>query len=167
MTYDSRERMNAEQEEATPDYRKISYDPYTQIERYHGEMTDAVNSSYEATGTEGPTHTQAFDEFESRRDDAKYEMSAELAPPLRAPVSNDADGEKPGEQATGSGFGLTGISLSVLSLFILPYITAPIGIILGYMAYRRDARTLGLWSMILGAISIIGAMVVYPYLVAR
>lgn len=177
MTYDSRERMNAEQKEATPSYRQISYDPYTQIESYHGEVTDAVNQAYETAGGAGlgPAHTPDLDEFNRREDLAKYEMSAEVAsPPLQRPISRDVNDrdvndreERPGEQATGSGFGLTGLSLSVLSLFILPYLTAPVGIILGYMAYRRDARTLGLWAMILGAISIVGAMVVYPYLVAK
>lgn len=167
MTYDSRERMNAEQKEETPAYRNISYDPYTQIERYHGEATDGVKQACETAGGFGPAETKHLKDADRRTDAAKYEMSTEVAQPLRAPITKDANGAKPGEQATGTGLGLTGISLSVLSLFILPYVTAPVGIILGYMAYRRDARTLGLWSMIVGAVSIVGAMVVYPYLVAR
>ncbi|MGI6187649.1 MAG: DUF456 domain-containing protein, partial [Brevibacillus sp.] len=66
-----------------------------------------------------------------------------------------------------SGIGWTGLGLSILSLFLLPYIVAPIGVVLGYLAYRRNARTLGVWAMIVGAIAIIGALIIYPYYIAR
>ncbi|MGE5703677.1 MAG: DUF456 domain-containing protein, partial [Clostridia bacterium] len=153
-----------------PGSRRISYDPQSQIERYHGDATDSINSSYEVAGL---TEQREQDLLDSRRnrteatDATKYETSAEIAPPLRTPLVNDAHDPKPDEQATGTGLGMTAIGLSILSLFILPYLTAPVGIVLGYMAFRRNTRTLGLWSMIIGALSLIGALVVYPYLVAR
>jgi hypothetical protein len=59
--------------------------------------------------------------------------------------------------------GMVGIGLSVLSLFLLPYLLAPAGIIVGYLAFRRNARTTGTWAMVIGALAILGALLIYPY----
>lgn len=162
-----------------------SYDPYTQTESYRGEGTlddDSVGSAV-GDGVEG---TQATSEAEkSAREipvvkrmivdddvadwerETKYETAAEVAPANnriepRSPVS-----EPTSENNPGGGMGITALGLSILSLFLFPYLVAPIGLIVGYFAYRRGARTMGIWAMVIGAVAILGALVIYPYFVAR
>ncbi|MGD8192250.1 DUF456 domain-containing protein [Brevibacillus ginsengisoli] len=102
----------------------------------------------------------------------KYEMGAEAgALPRMDTRRNESKSPVTGpNQARGDaagGLGMVGLGLSLLSLFMLPYLLAPIGIVLGYLAMRRNATTLGTWAMIVGAIAILGALIVYPYFIAR
>ncbi len=164
MAYDSNERMDAKQKEDrlgdsgiadNPSPRAtIHYNPYTQVERFHGEQVEDVGSS--RTSNEAKRHAELDDR-------TKYEMSAEVADPLPARTTSKPIAER-NPEAKGTGIGLTALGLSILSLFVLPYLVAPAGIILGYMAFRRDNRTLGTWSMVIGAISMIGALIIYPYI---
>lgn len=117
---------------------------------------------------------------ESYRGDAKrvdrttrYEVASETAMPKRKagtgmprrdPDARDGDGMF---MQSGSGWGWAGLGISILSLFLWPYFLGPIGIVLGYMAFRNDARTLGTWAMVIGAIAILGALLVIPFLMTR
>jgi hypothetical protein len=67
----------------------------------------------------------------------------------------------------GNGLGWIGLGVSILSLFFLPYLLGPAGIVLGYLAYRQNARTLGIWAMVAGTLGILGALLLYPFLNAR
>ncbi|TCS83681.1 DUF4190 domain-containing protein [Tepidibacillus fermentans] len=58
-----------------------------------------------------------------------------------------------------SGIALVGVILSILSLFILPYLLAPIGIVLGYLGYRNGDQTVGMWAMGLGGVGLIGTLI--------
>ncbi|WP_339063638.1 hypothetical protein [Tepidibacillus marianensis] len=58
-----------------------------------------------------------------------------------------------------SGMALTGVILSILSLFILPYLLAPIGIVLGYLGYRSGDQTVGMWAMGIGVVGLIGTLI--------
>lgn len=113
-----------------------------------------------------PTRTTA-----ERTNDYDVESAAEIAEPIRGTRQADQNQAQTQAQADpengASGLGMTGLGLSILSLFLLPYLIAPVGIILGFMAFRRQARTLGVWAMIVGAAALIGALIVYPYFVAR
>ena len=113
-----------------------------------------------------PTRTTA-----ERTNDYDVESAAEIAEPIRGTRQADQNQAETQAQADpengASGLGMTGLGLSILSLFLLPYLIAPVGIILGFMAFRRQARTLGVWAMIVGATALIGALIVYPYFVAR
>lgn len=145
----------------------ISYEPFNQTEKYRGE------GSPENSETDLPlyqeTRNAVGDRMERRSvrsivgDDT--ETAAEIATPIRnqprSPVT-----ESSREDAAG-GLGMVGLGLSILSLFLLPYLVAPIGMVIGYLAYRRNARTLGTWAMMVGALAILGALVIYPYFVAR
>ncbi|USG67230.1 DUF5353 domain-containing protein [Brevibacillus ruminantium] len=190
MAYDKDERMNAEQKEAdnglaemvdqrdtefaadswmgavfTPDTSKtkriIDYDPQTQTERYEGESTETPFGNLAGADVERvPSRTTA-----ERTRDYDVESAAEIAEPVRGVRRSNQTESEPENGA--SGLGMTGLGLSILSLFLLPYLIAPVGMILGYMAFRRNARTLGTWAMIVGAVALIGALVIYPYYVAR
>jgi hypothetical protein len=194
MAYDRDERVNAEQKEgengltemfdqrdtefadswmgavldenAARSRGNIQYDPYSQTERYLGEQN---------VDTAGADLTQQADREGEKRGDNRQDDSTlngndvETAAEIAEPVRNTRTTDDVDTQADGgaSGIGWTGLGLSILSLFLLPYIVAPIGVVLGYLAYRRNARTLGVWAMIVGAIAIIGALIIYPYYIAR
>ncbi|EMT52168.1 MFS transporter [Brevibacillus borstelensis] len=192
MAYDENERMNAERKEAdngpaemvdqrdtefavdswmgavfNPDSnnvkRNIDYDPLTRTERYNGEQQNA-NLDGDLTQareeTEHPHYT-----VERSAKDYQTETAAEIAEPIRG-TRRSAETKADPENGA-SGLGMTGLGLSILSLFLLPYLIAPVGFVLGYLAYRRDARTLGTWAMIIGVVAVLGALIVYPYYVAR
>jgi len=116
----------------------------------------------------------AMDQTDDAADDkeTKYEMGSELTPTVgrindpRNEGEDDlrsSDGADTETDAAGNTMGMVGIGLSVLSLFLLPYLLAPAGIIVGYLAFRRNARTTGTWAMVIGALAILGALLIYPY----
>ncbi|GBF10959.1 DUF308 domain-containing protein [Tepidibacillus infernus] len=101
----------------------------------------------------------------------KEELATELTPqlpkkivPFRGKVKEDIHGEQSSkESGQYSGTAVIGIVLSILSLFFLPYILAPIGIVLGYLAYRRGDQGLGIWAMGLGVIGLLGTLIVSTF----
>ncbi len=98
-------------------------------------------------------------------DNSQEEFAAEIAPattnviPLNREQENNVE-EKDVEKPERSGWTVTGLLLSVFSLFFMPVLLASIGILLGYLGYRRGERTLGFWAMGLGAISLLGTLIV-------
>ncbi|MFC7370362.1 hypothetical protein ACFQPF_01540 [Fictibacillus iocasae] len=105
------------------------------------------------------------------------EMAAEAVPlnrdltlPENERPSNHADdrnhASKHGErnvEGAGKGAGITALILAVLSLFILPVFFGGAGVILGFVARRMGARSLGNWAIGLGAVSIIISLLFAPY----
>ncbi len=90
----------------------------------------------------------------------REELAADITPvsprkiiPLREEYDSD-------EGVSRSSIGLIGVILSVVSFFILPYILAPIGIILGYIGFRKGSYSIGFWAMGLGVIGLLGSMIV-------
>lgn len=152
--------------------RRIHYDPHSLTERYSGELDDRVdNDRVENDFSERLDGVVLTREdrapVASVRDD-DIEAAAEIAEPIPARGSvREVNDDEDSRESGASGIGMTGLGLSILSLFLMPYLVAPIGMVLGYLAYRRDSRTLGAWAMIVGAISILGALVIYPYYTAR
>jgi hypothetical protein len=53
--------------------------------------------------------------------------------------------------------------LSILSLFFLPIILGAAGIILGFIARRKGALTLGAWAIGIGVVSIIVGTFILPF----
>lgn len=94
------------------------------------------------------------------------EFAAELAPRANnvIPINRARDERTDEEESTRSGWAITGVIASVLSLFFLPYILAPVGIILGYIGYREGDRSLGIWAMGLGAIGLLGTLIVAAFI---
>lgn len=87
------------------------------------------------------------------------ETSAEIAPPIRF---NGRERRVEREEG-GKGIGVTALILSILSLFFWPIILGIVGIVMGFMARRRGAITLGSWAISLGAISIIIGIFIAPF----
>ncbi|WP_163101928.1 hypothetical protein [Peribacillus alkalitolerans] len=91
----------------------------------------------------------------------------ETAAELTAPVifGRDVDRRETvrEEMSAGRGFGYTAIILSILSLFTLPILFGAAGIVLGFLAQRRGAVTLGAWAIGIGAFSIIIGIFILPF----
>jgi|GEM_PF-583084 len=147
-----------------------------------GNQATGAAAGKQGNKTETLTSTAGVRDNDARKaavtQATRYETAAEIATPLRRPQTanrtTQADNrtyqkaEEPArENNPGGGLGMVGLGLSILSLFLLPYLIAPVGIILGYLAFRRGARTMGIWSMVIGAAAILGAMVFYPYYLNR
>lgn len=89
----------------------------------------------------------------------KEETSAEFAAPAPMALKRER-----GDTETGSkGLGYTALALSIISLFVLPILFGAIGIILGFVARRKGAASLGSWAIGIGAISIIVGMFILPF----
>lgn len=69
------------------------------------------------------------------------------------------------EETTGAGkgFGYAALILAILSLFTAPVLFGATGIILGFVARNRGARTLGNWAIGLGALSVIVSLFLAPF----
>jgi hypothetical protein len=63
----------------------------------------------------------------------------------------------------GRGVGYFALALSVLSLFFLPVLLGAAGIIVGFFARRRGARSLGNWAIGLGIASIVVSLIFVPF----
>lgn len=109
------------------------------------------------------------DEIEERHldepaDDYTEETSAELAAPITFGRGIGIADERDREIATaGRGVGFAALILSILSLFALPVLLGATGIILGFVARRRGAASLGSWAIGIGVVSIIVGMFILPF----
>jgi len=110
----------------------------------------------------------------------REEMAAEAVPvPVRSDMtlpenerprySDQEDGdhrhehEDSRERAGGKATGIIAIILSVLSLFILPVLFGAAGIIVGFIARRQGAHSLGNWAIGIGVVSIIISLFFAPF----
>ncbi|MGP7819072.1 DUF4190 domain-containing protein [Niallia sp. 01092] len=93
-----------------------------------------------------------------KREDYLEETSAEFA----GPITYDNDRRK--ERVDGGrGIGITALILSIISLFVWPIILGAVSIVLGFVARRRGAATLGTWAISLGAIAVIIGIFIAPF----
>ncbi|MBT2645962.1 DUF4190 domain-containing protein [Bacillus sp. ISL-34] len=95
------------------------------------------------------------------------ETSAEIStPPQRIRAYKDdepagADGS--GDVASrGKAIGVIALIISILSLFMMPFILGIVGIIVGIVARSRGSN-LGTWAIVIGAISIIVGIFILPF----
>jgi hypothetical protein len=106
----------------------------------------------------------------------KEETAAEVAPTLPRgnttdngfEVANNENGTEnvetmEEEKAGGTGLGWTALVLSIISLFFLPLLTASVGVITGFFAYRNGARTLGMWAIAIGLFSVVMGLFFTPF----
>jgi hypothetical protein len=98
--------------------------------------------------------------------DFMEETAAEIAEPIRGTNRDENETDQRSreeEENNGRGIGWLALAFSIVSLFIMPIILGAAGIILGFVARRRGAQTLGTWSIGIGIVSIIIAMFVLPF----
>ncbi|WP_245676703.1 DUF4190 domain-containing protein [Bacillus solimangrovi] len=107
---------------------------------------------------------------------AEHEYSEEMATEVAAPRvdivgrngadsidSREVRNNENVDESSGRGMGMFGLVLSVLSLFFLPVILGAAGIIVGFVARRRGAVSLGAWAIGVGAASIVVSLFVAPF----
>ncbi|RAK22409.1 hypothetical protein B0I26_102404 [Anoxybacillus vitaminiphilus] len=120
-------------------------------------MADDRKQTY--NGTKGQSMMQPNSE-----PDFMEETSAEVAEPIRTiHREENKEDDRNAEEANGKGIGWLALVFSIISLFIMPVILGAAGIILGFIARRRGAETLGAWAIGIGIVSIIIAMFVLPF----
>jgi hypothetical protein len=93
------------------------------------------------------------------------EFAAEVAPvrPFTERFQDDRRTDDREETADrGRGLGITSIILSVLAFFILPFVMAPAGIVVGVIAARRGSA-LGWWGVAVGIVALIISTLVLPF----
>ncbi|WP_110111357.1 DUF4190 domain-containing protein [Bacillus sp. CGMCC 1.16541] len=115
---------------------------------------------------ENERHNREYDEkkYES---DFMEETAAEVAVPVH-PRHERIEREHAHEREVvgsdeGKGYGRLALILSILSLFFLPIILGAAGIILGFIARRKGATTLGAWSIGIGVVSILIGTFILPF----
>ena len=64
----------------------------------------------------------------------------------------------------GEWIGWTALILAIASLFVWPAVLGPAAAVMGLFAYARDQRTLGIWSIIIGLMSLVAYLFLLPYL---
>lgn len=90
------------------------------------------------------------------------ETAAEIAPPISGYQQGTGIREDGEMKAGSTGMGLMAIALSILSLFVFPVLLGITGIVLGFIARSRGART-GTWAIAIGAISLLLGIFVLPF----
>ncbi|NNU82997.1 DUF4190 domain-containing protein [Geobacillus sp. BMUD] len=85
------------------------------------------------------------------------EAAAEVAEPIRRGDERDE------ERADGAGLGWLALALSIIALFIWPILLGAAGIIVGFIARRRGAETLGAWAIGIGVIAILVRLFIMPF----
>jgi len=100
------------------------------------------------------------------RNEYREETAADFAAPK--PRSNRArQTNEPyaiaGDETGGRGLGITALIVSILSLFIWPVLMGIAGIIIGFIARGKGAKSLGTWAIIIGALSIVIGIFILPF----
>lgn len=100
--------------------------------------------------------------------DPRVETAQELSPVIpksgERGKGDESDGRRAdGGELRGQGLGWSGLVLSILAFFIYPVFLGIAGAIFGYFSYRQGAQTLGIWSMALGGLAVLGALLFSPY----
>jgi hypothetical protein len=99
--------------------------------------------------------------------DHREETAAEIAAPvgINRNANRGLNAAAGGREtaAGGTGLGTVALALSILSLFVMPILFGAAGIVLGFIARRRGAESLGSWAIGLGAVSIIIGIFILPF----
>ncbi|TVX78999.1 DUF4190 domain-containing protein [Peribacillus simplex] len=124
-------------------------------ERYYNEDTPEDDRRYESRGT--------INNMDNRY---KEETSAEISTPpqlFRSYKDEPAEADGSGDVASrGKAIGVIALIISILSLFMMPFILGIVGIIVGIVARSRGSN-LGTWAIGIGAVSIIVGIFILPF----
>jgi hypothetical protein len=90
----------------------------------------------------------------------REETSAELTDSRPKSFQINDNSEK---SSAGTGIGITALVVSIISLFMMPVFLGIVGIVLGFIARGRGARSLGSWAIGVGALSIVVGIFIMPF----
>lgn len=111
---------------------------------------------------------------------ADEEYAAEFAPPRASAITKREEKalrtgdvrnmeyeslveDEPAAEAQSRSLGIVGFVLAAISLFFLPAVLGPASVVVGFAAYVRGNRTLGIWTMVLGILAVAAYYVLVPY----
>ncbi|MGE7905467.1 DUF4190 domain-containing protein [Peribacillus sp. NPDC094092] len=124
-------------------------------ERYYNEDTPEDDRRYESRGN--------ITNMDNRYQE---ETSAEISTPpqrIRSYRNDEPAVDGSGDVASrGKAIGVISLIISILSLFMMPFILGIVGIIVGIVARSRGSN-LGTWAIGIGAVSIIVAIFILPF----
>ncbi|PDM41350.1 MULTISPECIES: hypothetical protein [unclassified Geobacillus] len=106
--------------------------------------------------TYNESYVQSIGKEEPERDFME-ETATEIAEPVRRYDERDE------KAVNGAGLGWLALALSIISLFIWPVLLGATGIIVGFIARRRGAETLGAWAIGIGVVAIIVRLFIMPF----
>ncbi|WP_282941493.1 hypothetical protein [Paenibacillus sp. RC67] len=103
-------------------------------------------------------------------DEYAAEIASTFGPSIQAPVNvrestklrmeSATDGERTQDKSRWLGY--TALAVSVLSMFMFPTLFGSAAIVLGGISYMKGMKALGVWSVILGLISLAGYFLLLP-----
>lgn len=121
-------------------------------ERYYNEDKPEDDRRYES----GETITNMDNRYQE-------ETSAEISTPPQRIRSYKNDETAEGNVASrGKAIGVIALIISILSLFMMPFILGIVGIIVGIVARSRGSN-LGTWAIGIGVVSIIVGIFIAPF----
>jgi hypothetical protein len=96
------------------------------------------------------------------------ETSAEIATPQYYNGMRETKLDTHHDRTSGVGYGGTlvgtiALIVSILSLFMMPFLLGIIGIIGGFISRSKGAKSLGSWAIGIGAVSIIVGIFISPF----
>jgi hypothetical protein len=111
---------------------------------------------------------KGIEENQWKDSDHDSDHNEETAAEIAAPVLNDYEDHTvrerdDDEENSGSYIGIAALALSIISLFTMPILFGAAGIIVGLMARRRGAESLGIWAIGIGAVSVVMGLFVLPF----
>lgn len=133
------------------------------MERVNDDEVEAVLSSdeeiepsFEPAYTGTPNHLANFNEEMG----ADFAYGMPIAHTERAVSRAD---EEVVSESSGSALGWVSLIFAIASWFVWPVLMGLTSAVLGFIAYRRGARALGVWSMTLGLIAVVLNLVIFPF----
>ncbi|MET3321125.1 DUF308 domain-containing protein [Peribacillus butanolivorans] len=121
-------------------------------ERYYNEDTAADDRRYENRESNVKTDNRY-----------REETSAEIStPPQRSRGYNDESVDSEDRTSSGNVVGVISLIISIISLFMMPFILGALGIIVGIFARVRGSK-MGTWAIVIGAVSIIVGIFILPF----
>ncbi|UOQ42503.1 hypothetical protein MUN89_10895 [Halobacillus salinarum] len=145
-------------------------DPKYPVENQDVEQAPEHGDEIEEV-TEEEMRDEELEELEEDRDpeqpvygDSYEEEFAQeaTAVPISEPMQNEEQ-ETTMDNNVNAGMGWLGLTVAVLSFFFAPIIMGAAGIILGIVAKRRNADTLGNMAIIVSVISILFSLFFAPF----
>jgi hypothetical protein len=101
------------------------------------------------------------------REEYAAELAVPYAEPLQAPIEHRrpvqlSAAEEGRTRTQGRGVGYTALVMGLLSLFIFPSLLGSVAALLGVITFFQGNRALGVWSVTLGLISLVGYFLLVP-----
>jgi len=143
---------------------KIPNSPSEYREETSSEVAAPIKTSYSLKKQESVPEIGASVPIRSHQEETAAEIAAPVPVTLRkAQNQNQSQSSSQTKAGAGTGIGTLALALSILSLFVMPILFGAAGIVLGFVARKQGAASLGAWAIGIGAISIVIGIFILPF----